>query len=177
LAVLLEWASHPRTDLLSYCPMKEAKTKSRTKTKGTTTKKIEGLSPYSKPALRSEAFARALTDAKSCIDDRDRLQTLFDEAARKAAAVPRDSFKEYWPYLQTMLRLVRAHHREEYDQVTHDSLLWIVAALNYLVDPFDLIPDKTPFLGFIDDAAVVEFVVDRTRLTLDDFMTWETGPR
>src|SRR6266540_2297073 len=46
-----------------------------------------------------------------------------------------------------------------------------------LVDPFDLIPDKTPFLGFIDDAAVVEFVVDRTRQTLDDFMTWETGPQ
>jgi uncharacterized membrane protein YkvA (DUF1232 family) len=74
-----------------------------------------------------------------------------------------------------MLRLVRAHHRAEYDQVPHDSLLWIVAALNYLVDPFDLIPDKTPFLGFIDDAAVVEFAVDRTRQTLDDFMTWETG--
>jgi uncharacterized membrane protein YkvA (DUF1232 family) len=76
-----------------------------------------------------------------------------------------------------MLRLVRAHHRAEYDQAAHDSLLWIVAALSYLVDPFDLIPDKTPFLGFIDDAAVVEFVVDRTRQTLDDFMTWETEPR
>jgi uncharacterized membrane protein YkvA (DUF1232 family) len=158
--------------------MKEVKTKSGAKTKARSTrKKIEGISPYSKPALRSEAFARALTDAKSCIDDRDRLQTLFNEAARKAAAVPKDSFKEYWPYLQTMLRLVRAHHRAEYDQVAHDSLLWIVAALNYLVDPFDLIPDKTPFLGFIDDAAVVEFVVDRTRQTLDDFMTWETAPR
>jgi len=125
----------------------------------------------------SEAFARALTDAKSCIDERERLQILFNEAARKAAAVPKDSFKEYWPYLQTMLRLIRAHHRGEYNQVTSDALLWIVAALNYLVDPFDLIPDKTPFLGFIDDAAVVEFVVDRTRQTLDDFMTWETGPR
>jgi uncharacterized membrane protein YkvA (DUF1232 family) len=158
--------------------MKEVKTKSRTKAKARQTpKKIEGLTPYSKPALRSEAFARALTDAKSCVDDRDRLRTLFNEAARKAATVPRDSFKEYWPYLQTMLRLVRAHHREEYDQVAHDSLLWIVAALNYLIDPFDLIPDKTPFLGFIDDAAVVEFVVDRTRQTLDDFMTWETDPR
>ena len=158
--------------------MKEVKTKPRTKTKARPTpKKIEGLTPYSKPALRSEAFARALTDAKSCIDDRDRLEALFNEAARKAAVVPKDSFKEYWPYLQTMLRLVRAHHCEEYDQVGNDSLLWIVAALNYLVDPFDLIPDKTPFLGFIDDAAVVEFVVDRTRQTLDDFMTWETGPR
>ena len=158
--------------------MKDVKTKSGSKTKGRSSRKnIEGLSPYSKPALRSEAFARALTDAKSCVDERERLQTLCDEAARKAAEVPKDSFKEYWPYLQTMLRLVRAHHRGEYDQVSHDSLLWIVAALNYLNDPFDLIPDKTPFLGFIDDAAVVEFVADRTRQTLDDFMTWETGPR
>ena len=53
---------------------------------------------------------------------------------------------------------------------------WIVAALNYLVDPFDLIPDKTPFLGFVDDATVVEFVADKTRQTLDDFMIWETAP-
>jgi uncharacterized membrane protein YkvA (DUF1232 family) len=158
--------------------MKELKTKPAAKTKARSDrKKIEGVSAYCKPALRSEAFARALTEAKSCVDDRDRLQTLFNEAAKKAAACPKDSFKEYWPYLQTMLRLVRAHHRAEYDQATHDSLLWIVAALNYLIDPFDLIPDKTPFLGFIDDAAVVEFVVDRTRPTLDDFMAWETTPR
>jgi uncharacterized membrane protein YkvA (DUF1232 family) len=158
--------------------MKEVKAKSGTKTRARPSRKnIAGLSPYSKPALRSEAFERALTDAKSCLADRERLQALFNDAARKAAAVPKDSFKEYWPYLQTMLRLVRAHHCGEYDQVARDSLLWIVAALNYLVDPFDLIPDKTPFLGFIDDAAVVEFVVDRTRQTLDDFMTWETGPR
>jgi uncharacterized membrane protein YkvA (DUF1232 family) len=158
--------------------MKEIKTKSRAKTKAPLTRKnTEKDRPYRKPALRSEAFARALTDAKSCVDDRERLQTLFNEAARKAAAAPRDSFKEYWPYVQTMLRLVRARHSGEYDQITNDALLWIVAALSYLVDPFDLIPDKTPFLGFIDDAAVVEFVVDRTRQTLDDFMIWETGPR
>jgi hypothetical protein len=31
------------------------------------------------------------------------------------------------------------------------------------------------FLGFVDDAAVVEFVVDKTRQTLDDFMAWETA--
>ena len=73
-----------------------------------------------------------------------------------------------------MLRLIRAYERGEYQQLSNDALMWIIAALNYLVDPFDLIPDQTPFLGFIDDAAVVEFVVDRTRQTLDDFMTWET---
>ena len=74
-----------------------------------------------------------------------------------------------------MLRLVRAHHRGDYDQTPANALLWIVAALNYLIDPFDLIPDATPVLGFVDDATVVEFVTDKTRQSLDDFMMWETG--
>jgi uncharacterized membrane protein YkvA (DUF1232 family) len=76
-----------------------------------------------------------------------------------------------------MLRLIRAYHRGEYRQVSNDALVWIIAALNYLVDPFDLIPDDTPFLGLVDDAHVVELVTDKTRRTLDAFMTWETAAR
>jgi uncharacterized membrane protein YkvA (DUF1232 family) len=156
--------------------MKEVKTKPSSKIKaGPRRKKSEAHIPYAKPALRSDAFARALVDAKMCLNNSETLEELFNEAAKKAAAVPREPFKEYWPYLQTMLRLVRAHHRGEYNQVPDNALLWIVAALSYLIDPFDLIPDKTPFLGFVDDATVVEFVADRTRQTLDDFMTWETS--
>lgn len=130
--------------------------------------------PYDKPALRAEAFTRALRDAKACAGDPESLQALFNSAAKKAAAVPRKPFKENWAYLQTMLRLIRAYYRGEYRQASDDALLWIVAALKYLVDPFDLIPDKTPFLGFIDDASVVDVVKDKTRRTLDDFMKWET---
>ena len=161
--------------MLSLRQMRKAKAEPRKKIKPRAApKNRETNVPYRKPALRSEAFARALTDAKGCVDDRESLQALFSEAAKKATAVPREPFKECWPYLQTMLRLVHAHHRGEYGQIPNDALLWIVAALNYLIDPFDLIPDKTPFLGFVDDAAVIEFVVDRTRQTLDEFMMWET---
>jgi uncharacterized membrane protein YkvA (DUF1232 family) len=155
--------------------MKGVKTKSRSKIKAVPSSKKSGAHiAYNKPALRSDAFARALVDAKMCLNNPETLEELFNEAAKKAAAVPREPFKEYWAYLQTMLRLVRAHHRGEYNQVPDNALLWVVAALSYLIDPFDLIPDKTPFLGFVDDATVVEFVADRTRQTLDDFMTWET---
>ena len=158
--------------------MKKPKTKSRSGTKarpGARNSKQDVL--YRKPALRSDAFARALIDAKACLNDSDTLLALFNDAAKKAATVPREPFKEYWPYLQTMLRLVRAHHRGEYDRVPDNALLWIVAALNYLIDPFDLIPDATPVLGFVDDATVIEFVADKMRETLDDFMIWEVAPR
>jgi len=129
---------------------------------------------YQKPALRSEAFARAISEAKLRVIGSGGLRSLFEQAAKKAASLPKQPFKENWAYLQTMLRLVRAYERGEFQQVSNDALMWIVAGLNYLVDPFDLIPDKTPFLGFVDDATVIEFVADKTRKTLDDFMTWET---
>jgi uncharacterized membrane protein YkvA (DUF1232 family) len=156
--------------------MKSRKTKSRSQPK---TRRAAGNSkrnvPYRKPALRSDAFARALIDAQACLNDSATLLALFNNAAKKAATVPREPFKEYWPYLQTMLRLVRAYHRGEYDRIPDKALLWIVAALSYLMDPFDLIPDATPVLGFVDDATVIEFVTDRNRQTLEDFMMWETG--
>ena len=130
---------------------------------------------YEKPALRSEAFARALNEAKLRVVGSGGLRSLFEKAAKEAASLPGHRFKANWPYLQTMLRLVRVYERGEYKQISNDDLTWIVSALNYLVDPFDLIPDKTPFLGFVDDAIVVGFVADKTRQTLDDFMIWETN--
>ena len=129
---------------------------------------------YQKPALRSEAFARALSEAKLRLVGSGGLRSLFEQAAKEAASLPRERFKGNWPYLQTMLRLIRAYERGEYRQVSNDALIWIVAALNYLIDPYDLIPDMTPFLGFVDDAIVVGFVVEKTQQTLDDFMIWET---
>ena len=151
--------------MLSWRKMKNAKTKPT----------AEKHSSYQKPVLRSEAFARALREAKLRLAGLGGLRSLFEKAAKECASLPKERFKENWPYLQTMLRLVRACERGEYKQVSNDDLLWVVTALNYLVDPFDLIPDKTPFLGFVDDAIVVEFVVDKTRQTLDEFMIWETS--
>ena len=149
--------------MLSSHPMRKAKSRA------------ERHLSYQKPALRSEAFARALREAKLRVIGSGGLRSLFEQAAKKAASLPKQPFKENWAYLQTMLRLVRAYERGEYRQLSNDALIWIVAGLNYLVDPFDLIPDKTPFLGFVDDATVIEFVAAKTRQTLDDFMTWETA--
>lgn len=137
-------------------------------------KKIERTPAYQQAAIRSRAFAKAILDAKSYAVDPKRLRALFEEASRKAAAVPREPFQDSWAYLQAMLRLIRAFVRGEYRSVPQSALLSIIAALSYFVDPFDLIPDEIPFLGYIDDATVMTFAVARTRQTLDDFMTWET---
>ena len=152
--------------------MKKAKT-----SKPRTDRKRSPKRAHEKAALRSDAFNRAIARAEACLNEPDRLRKLVEEAAKKVAMIPREPFGENWPYLPTMLRFIRAYHREEYQSASQDELLAIIAALNYLIDPFDLIPDKVPFLGFVDDATVVAFAVSRARHALDDFMIWETAER
>jgi uncharacterized membrane protein YkvA (DUF1232 family) len=156
--------------------MRKAKAKSggSPKTRSDSKNVEKGVS-YQKAAIRSEAFAKAILDAKSYAADPDLLRALFDEAASKAASISREPFKDNWAYVQAMLRLIRAYYRGEYRVVERSSLLSIIAAISYFVDPFDLMPDEIPFLGFLDDATVIAFAVERTRQTLDDFMTWETA--
>jgi uncharacterized membrane protein YkvA (DUF1232 family) len=73
-----------------------------------------------------------------------------------------------------MLRLIRAYYRGEYHHVKIANLVLIIAAIIYVLDPWDLIPDWIPGLGFIDDATILAFAVQKTRDTLDDFTDWES---
>jgi len=154
--------------------VRNAKTKTRSRKKKPAAKTKENRTPILKERLEAE-FAQAMKSAKSYVEDPQRLRALFQEAATQAASMPRDPFKETWPYFQTMLRLIRAYYQGNYRDVAESTLVVIVAAIIYVVNPLDLIPDAIPALGFLDDATVLALAVRRTRQTLDDFMTWETA--
>ena len=130
------------------------------------------------PSLQSRlevAFAQAVWNAKSYVNDPPRLRSLFEEASKQAASLPKDSFQGTWPYLQTMLRLIRAYYRGDYRLVSETTLVVIIAAIIYVVSPLDVIPDAIPAIGFLDDATILTLALQRTRQDLDDFMTWETA--
>lgn len=159
--------------------MAKARTKSRRASKGRSAKRKPAHKTNKKRSSSLQArlqteFAEAVNSAKSYVADPERLRDLVKEAARKAAVMPKEPFKETWAYFQTMLRLIRAYYRGDYRQVARTTLIVVVAAIIYVVNPFDLIPDWVPGLGLLDDAFVLGLAIRRTRETLDDFMTWET---
>ena len=135
---------------------------------------MEKPSPVLKERLEAE-FAKAVISAKSYVDNPQRLQSLFEEAARQAASMPKEPFAETWSYFQTMLRLIRAYSEAKYRDVPESTLVVIIAAIIYIVNPLDVIPDALPALGYLDDATVLALAVRRARQALDDFMIWETA--
>ncbi len=46
----------------------------------------------------------------------------------------------------------------------------VLAALVYLSEPDDLIPDEVPVLGYVDDAIMIELVVKELRPEIDAFL-------
>lgn len=124
--------------------------------------------------LESE-FYEAVNSAKSYVKNPERLRDLATEVAHKAVSLPQETFKGTLVYLQAMLRLIRAYYRGQYRAVPVATLLIVIAALIYLVNPLDLIPDWIPGLGLLDDAFILALVVRRTREALDAFIEWESA--
>lgn len=124
---------------------------------------------------RSVAFRKATAEAESYVKDPERLRKLAGDAREKINHIPRGPFAETWPYLMAMIRLIRAFHQLEYQDISAQNLLVIVAAIIYFVSPFDVIPDSVPILGNIDDAFVVRLAMKSVSADLDAFMAWETS--
>jgi uncharacterized membrane protein YkvA (DUF1232 family) len=151
-------------------PVRKRKSPKKTSPKSATPNKSGG---FRAKAVQSRAFARAILRARPYTLSPDRLDKLLKEATRTVGRLPRQPFQESWAYLHAMLRLLRAFQLGQYRDIPSNALLSIVAAVAYLVDPFDLIPDEVPFLGFLDDATIIEFAARKTRGMLDEFMAWE----
>ena len=114
---------------------------------------------------QAEAFAR----------QPQKLKILLDKATEKAKQADKDAFKGLWPYLLTMLRLIRAFCRGQYKRLPWENLLSVIVAIAYFASPLDLIPDFLPGVGYLDDAMIVRFVYRSVKAELDHFMEWESG--
>ena len=70
-------------------------------------------------------------------------------------------------------RLIKAYALGQYKDVPWKTMLLIVAAIIYFVNPLDLIPDLIPLTGLTDDFAVLLWVYNSVSNEIDKFLTWE----
>jgi uncharacterized membrane protein YkvA (DUF1232 family) len=61
----------------------------------------------------------------------------------------------------------------EYTGIPKGKLIVGALALTYLISPVDLIPDVLPFIGFIDDAALLIWLVKQANEEVEKFEKWE----
>ena len=117
-------------------------------------------------------FDGAKREAERLAAKKEEVSLLVQEALAKAEK-RRGRIARVWEDFQAMVRLLRAWRRGDYPVVPWRAIILAIAALIYFVDPFDLIPDFIPVIGYLDDATVIAFVVESIRRDLDKFLAWE----
>src|SRR5688500_6175382 len=120
-------------------------------------------------------FTSALGHAASILGRRGRLLALLPQLAMKLREtnwrnIKANSAKEKFFVLG---RLLKAYALGDYREIPWKTLLLIVAAVIYFVNPLDLVPDLIPLTGLTDDFAVLLWVYNSVSNEIERFIEWE----
>lgn len=121
---------------------------------------------------KNKAFKKAMKDATIIAEDKQKTSNLLDKAEAKAKNYYHkiSSFKED---LFALFRLLRYWQKGIYTNVPWRTIIMSIAGILYFLNPFDLIMDLTPIVGFLDDATVIGFVMASIKKDIDKFREWE----
>ncbi len=118
-------------------------------------------------------------EAENIARDPEEMDNLVDKSRRKMHKVKNKkiSFKTFIPQLLTFQRMLKAYSRKEYPHVPWKSLLSIIGAILYFLNPLDLIPDFIPGIGLLDDITVLAWAYKSLGTDVARFEEWEQTNR
>jgi uncharacterized membrane protein YkvA (DUF1232 family) len=122
-----------------------------------------------------KALVRAVDETRAVARRVAACPTKSERLARNAerkAVRNEGAVRRVYRYIQGFTRLLRAYSRREYTVIPWGSIILATVALLYFVSPIDLIPDILPG-GFIDDVALIAYIVKQIQTDLDAFLAWE----
>lgn len=108
--------------------------------------------------------------AKTIYEDNEKLKSLLNSTIK--VVQENKQLNEVVQDIKIMIHLIRDWVNGDYKELSNNTVLLVVIALLYLVMPLDLIPDFLP-MGFIDDIAVIGFVMKRISDEINKYKEWK----
>lgn len=95
---------------------------------------------------------------------------------RKANRLNLEKCGKLFRQLRLLMQMINDYRNHVYTEIPWKSIIIIIAAILYFLNPFDLIPDAIPLLGFTDDAAAVALVITHLRKDILNYCEWKGIP-
>lgn len=128
--------------------------------------------PRTRAVTEKQAAAELARRAKKVTDDDVKvvLDRADDIRSKFESAGPLGRFLKD---VKLMLAMVKDYWSGAYREIPWWSIASVVAALIYVINPFDLIPDIIPVIGLLDDAAVVAACLLLVEQDLHQYGEWK----
>jgi uncharacterized membrane protein YkvA (DUF1232 family) len=92
----------------------------------------------------------------------------LDKIRKHSAAI-----REILADLETIIRLLKSWLSGDYTEIPHKTIVIFIAAILYYLNPFDVVPDIIPAVGYVDDVSVVAWVIKSFKDEVNKFRDWE----
>jgi len=99
-----------------------------------------------------------------------KLESAAEKITKKSVI---DALGVYVEDLKALIRLLKMWVSRKYTSVETQTILYTIVAVIYFVTPTDFVPDFILGLGFVDDMAVISWVLGMIRDDVNKFKNWE----
>ncbi len=124
-----------------------------------------------------DALKDNMENAKAYLDDDAKMEALFQDFEKKLGQIPKIGGKA--ADIAVLCSMIRAYAKKQYTDVSIATILLSIAALIYVVNPMDIVPDFMIGIGQLDDAAAIVLVLQMIQMDLNKYKKWqeENGKR
>jgi uncharacterized membrane protein YkvA (DUF1232 family) len=118
-----------------------------------------------------EYIFETIEEDKEKIEEKDAESLIGNEKSfsKKITYLDRKKFTKFYRQLKLAYRMIKDYVNKEYKDVPWRTIGLLTLAVLYFLNPFDLIPDLIPVIGFADDAALMAAVFKSVQVDLVDY--------
>lgn len=116
-------------------------------------------------------FESAEKKARAAFEEDSKVSEILEDAQKKART-HRERLQKFLSELELLLTMVRAYKSGTYRKIPWRAIVMALAGIIYFLNPFDIIPDFFAVFGYIDDAAIIGFIVESLREELNEFKAY-----
>ncbi|MBE6762813.1 MAG: DUF1232 domain-containing protein [Ruminococcaceae bacterium] len=121
-------------------------------------------------------YDKCAVKAKKLLPNKKKLSKIIKKARRifeRLHNIPR--FDVFSKNICDFCDLITDYLDGTYTKLPLSTIVAAVAGLLYLVLPIDVLADFVPVLGWLDDAAVLAFVIHTEQNEVQEYLEWKSG--
>ena len=117
-----------------------------------------------------EALESGYGKSEALLNNRDELDDFLYRLEQKIKEMP--LVGEEFAVIPIMISLIKHYVEGKYTTVPYGTILAIMSALIYVLSPVDIIPDFIPFVGYLDDVAVIGLCLSMVKTDIEAYDEW-----
>ena len=117
-----------------------------------------------------EALESGYGKSEALLNNKDELDDFLYRLEQKIKEMP--LVGEEFAVIPIMISLIKHYVEGKYTTVPYGTILAIMSALIYVLSPVDIIPDFMPFVGHLDDVAVIGLCLSMVKTDIEAYDEW-----